>query len=275
MKTNKLFWGFILLCWLGAVYSLLFYPARVGPSLSRFTFYDKDAHILMFGILTYLLLAFIFNFRKLRFFWVAFLALVISAFLNFFGEYVQSFIPGRTPDVFDFLAGVAGSLFALPIFYLLNHRPKEKILLHICCAPCATAVREALESGYKIEFYFYNPNIQPKKEYLKRLQEAKKLAAKFGIKLREGKYSEASWKKDIAGYEKEAEGGKRCQACFRHRLKETALQAKKNNFSTFSTTLAVSPYKNFETISIIGRIIEQRFGLKFLSEDFKKNNGYH
>ncbi len=46
----------------------------------------------------------------------------------------------------------------------------DSILLHICCAPCATAVLEELRSGGdSVSGYFYNPAIQPWKELKRRI----------------------------------------------------------------------------------------------------------
>ncbi|MBC7076619.1 MAG: epoxyqueuosine reductase QueH, partial [Syntrophomonadaceae bacterium] len=45
----------------------------------------------------------------------------------------------------------------------------QKILLHICCGPCATyPVPKLREQGYFVMGYYYNPNIHPYTEYLKR-----------------------------------------------------------------------------------------------------------
>ncbi len=45
-----------------------------------------------------------------------------------------------------------------------------KILVHICCAPCFTYVHKALRAeGLKIVGFFYNPNIHPYQEFLRRL----------------------------------------------------------------------------------------------------------
>ena len=48
---------------------------------------------------------------------------------------------------------------------------KKKILLQSCCAPCSTAVIERLAEGFDITILYYNPNIYPEEEYLKRKNE--------------------------------------------------------------------------------------------------------
>ena len=51
---------------------------------------------------------------------------------------------------------------------------KKKILLQSCCAPCSTAVIERLAETYDITILYYNPNIYPEEEYLKRKNEEEK-----------------------------------------------------------------------------------------------------
>ena len=51
----------------------------------------------------------------------------------------------------------------------------QHLLLHSCCAPCSTAVIERLAEFFKVDVYYYNPNIEPEEEYLKRLEEQRRL----------------------------------------------------------------------------------------------------
>jgi len=51
-----------------------------------------------------------------------------------------------------------------------------RLLLHVCCGPCATAVIERLAADYRVTLYWFNPNIQPREEYEARLQAARTLA---------------------------------------------------------------------------------------------------
>ena len=48
---------------------------------------------------------------------------------------------------------------------------RKKLLLHCCCAPCTCYVLERLVSQYAVSILFYNPNIEPRKEYEKRKSE--------------------------------------------------------------------------------------------------------
>ena len=147
-----------------------------------------------------------------------------------------------------------------------------KVLLHICCAVCASSCVERLrQEDHEVSGYFYNPNIQPPGEYLKRLQGVEELARQEKFPLRTDDYDTEEWFNRIKGLEKEPEGGKRCMKCFSLRLEKAAKEAKDKGFDAFSTTLTVSPHKNTKDINEIGSKIDS--GL-FLERDFKKQDGF-
>ncbi len=151
---------------------------------------------------------------------------------------------------------------------------KLKLLLHICCAPCAGNILRELKGEFDLGVYFYNPNLDLEKEHIKRLREAKKYCQKLDIKLIEGSYDHKKWLENIKGLESELEGGKRCEKCFEMRLREIAKFAKKNNFKYFTTTLTVGPYKSAKVILPIGEKIAKEFGVQFLDRDFAKKDGF-
>lgn len=76
------------------------------------------------------------------------------------------------------------------------------------------------------------------------------------------------------GREQMREGGERCFDCYRLRLEESALCAKKLGFDFFCTTLSISPLKNAQKLNEIGEEIAQKYQLHYLPSDFKKKNGY-
>lgn len=145
-----------------------------------------------------------------------------------------------------------------------------KLLLHVCCAPCATHIIETLKEDFELTAYFYNPNIHPEEEYRLRLENLKKL----GVTFVEGKYDIDVWFNATKGYEKEPEGGARCEICYRLRMGEAARFAKENNFAYFATTLTISPHKSARVINSIGEELSKKYGIKFYSADFKKRNGF-
>lgn len=153
---------------------------------------------------------------------------------------------------------------------------KKKLLLHICCAPCSTYVVEKLSKIYDLSGYFYNPNLYPKSEHDKRLQEAKKYFKKIGKNFySESKYDKKEWLDFIKGLEQEPEGGRRCHKCYRFRMQKTAQYARQLGFDVFSTTLTISPYKKAGDINPIGEDLAQKFKLEFLDEDYKKQGGFN
>ncbi len=156
----------------------------------------------------------------------------------------------------------------------LNTKPK--LLLHACCGVCSSAVLERISPFFDITLLYYNPNIYPEKEYLKRLETQKEIIAKMNlnIKLLEVGYNKEDFVSRIKGLEKEREGGQRCTRCYYLRLEKTAELAKKYGFGYFCTTLSVSPYKNAEKLNKIGKILEEKYNVKYLYSDFKKKEGY-
>ncbi len=162
-----------------------------------------------------------------------------------------------------------------PVKAILEKRSKKpKLLLHACCAPCATSVIEQLKDRYDIDVFFYNPNIHPKKEYAIRLNEIKKLCEYHGLKLHLGEYETVKWFKIARRYKNEPEGAKRCYICYGMRMYQTAGLAKNLGYDYFTTTLSVSPLKRYERIKRIGETLADVYGIRFESTDFKKKDGF-
>lgn len=153
-----------------------------------------------------------------------------------------------------------------------------RLLLHACCAPCASYVLEYLSAYFDITVYYFNPNISPEGEFYKRFAEVKRLIAalpaKNEIKLVQGTYNYEYFLDIAAGLEEVPEGGERCFRCYRMRLERTAALAQAEGFDYFCTTLSISPLKNAQKINEIGAALAQQYGVKWLPSDFKKREGY-
>jgi predicted adenine nucleotide alpha hydrolase (AANH) superfamily ATPase len=149
-----------------------------------------------------------------------------------------------------------------------------KLLLHVCCAPCSTEVINRLSREHDVTGFFYNPNIHPRGEYDLRLVEFERFSRDVGFSYIKVEYNAQEWFDKTNRFEKEPEGGRRCEICFRIRLEETAKKAKTSGFDLFASTLSISPHKNTKTINALGREIERKQGIGFLSEDFKKEDGF-
>ena len=149
-----------------------------------------------------------------------------------------------------------------------NTRPT--LLLQCCCAPCSSYVLSVLAEHFDVLVYYYNPNIHPEAEYLKRGEQFKKLfkGGNYETKVRwiPAEYDPERFFEAVKGLEKEPEGGARCTKCFWLRLRETAKKAKELGADYFTTTLSVSPHKNAQALNEIGIQLEKEY--------FKKKEGY-
>ena len=150
----------------------------------------------------------------------------------------------------------------------------NKLLLHSCCGPCSSSVIERLKDYFDITILYYNPNIEPIEEYLKRKEEQIRLLNELNIKFMDIDYLNEEYRSKVIGYEKEPENGLRCHICYRLRLEKTAKIAKENNFDYFATTLTVSPYKNAKVINELGLELQNKYNINYLLSDFKKEDGY-
>jgi hypothetical protein len=140
---------------------------------------------------------------------------------------------------------------------------RKRLLLHTCCAPCASAVLERLSPEYDITLFWFNPNIQPIAEYGKRLVELRWFIEEVHPKI----------PIIVAEYEQCLPSC--CEECFLIRLEETARVAAQNGFDLFTTTLTVGSKKKAELINPIAAAVGGRYRVKAILDDFKKKNGYN
>lgn len=154
-------------------------------------------------------------------------------------------------------------------------KERNRVLLHACCAICSAYPIEMLKSlGYEVIVHFYNPNIYPENEYSKRLEAERLLCAHYNTELIEDNYDETEFLEYVKGYEHCPEKGERCSKCFELRLEKTARLAKNLEIKNFTTSIAISPHKNFKTLSEIGERIAKESGLNYLAIDFRKKDGF-
>ena len=155
---------------------------------------------------------------------------------------------------------------------------RPTLLLHACCAPCSSYVLEYLSQYFDITLFFYNPNISPIEEYDFRAKELLRLVDEMGlskqISVIEVAYEPQKFTEMAEGLEDLPEGGGRCKKCYALRLRESARVAAERRFDFYTTTLSISPHKNAEWLNEIGDEMGERFGVRYLTSDFKKRNGY-
>ena len=152
------------------------------------------------------------------------------------------------------------------------------LLLHACCAPCSSYVLEYLSRYFSITLFYYNPNISPAEEYAYRAEEARRLVREMPlvhpVTVEEGRYEPQAFYELARGLEDAPEGGERCFACYRLRLRETARLAAARGFDWFCTTLSISPLNNAEKLNELGEEAAAEFGVRWLPSDFKKREGF-
>ncbi len=140
-----------------------------------------------------------------------------------------------------------------------------KILMHMCCAPCAVYPVETLqERGIEVDGLYYNPNIHPIEEFKKREENVDKLAKDKGFEVYYyPDYEEDQWSKF------EEDDLSRCNMCYAKRMKKLFEVAKEKGYDAATTSLLVSPYQDHELIKKLGESYSKKYGIKFFYEDFR------
>lgn len=150
------------------------------------------------------------------------------------------------------------------------------MLVHICCSVDSDYFLKRLcatQDKSKITAYFYDPNIHPYSEYLLRLKDVRRSCAKLGIPLIAGEYDYESWLAGTKGLENEPEKGERCKYCFDFRLENTAKKALELDIDCITTTLLMSPKKEFQVLENRLKEISEKYNIKYFAPDFRKGGG--
>jgi predicted adenine nucleotide alpha hydrolase (AANH) superfamily ATPase len=147
---------------------------------------------------------------------------------------------------------------------------QPRVLLHSCCAPCTIYPFDRLQSeGVAVTGFFYNPNIHPFSEFEKRFQAVTDFYRTAGRELLvDAAYDVSAFIKAVLGH-----GVRRCEACWRMRLRAAAERAKEIGADAVSTTLLFSIYQAHDTVAGIGREESRDAGVDFYYEDFRA--GWH
>ena len=151
----------------------------------------------------------------------------------------------------------------------------KKLLLHACCGICSGYPITILkEMGYGVLVYFCNNNFDSEDEYNRRLEAEQTLCKHLNVPLIIEPYNHKEYLDYVKGFENEPEGGARCIKCFELRLRETAQKAKELGVNIFTTSMIISPHKNFKNLCIVGDNVAKEYDLEFLGIDFKKKDGF-
>ncbi len=149
-----------------------------------------------------------------------------------------------------------------------------RVLLHICCGPCAIMPIKALkEAGRELTGFFYNPNIHPLKEYLLRRAGAVAVAEKLGIPLHcadsSFPYNLQDWLNMTHAAMNSPHPQSRCPRCWEERLRKSAAFAAVNGFDAFTSSLLYSRRQRHEEIAAQGEQLGKEYGVPFFYQDFR------
>lgn len=154
-------------------------------------------------------------------------------------------------------------------------KENKKILLHACCGICSGyPITFLKENGYDIIVFFSNSNLDTEEEFERRLEAQKIVCQKFNTELLLDKYNHDEYLNFVKGLEHEPERGNRCSRCIELRLSKTSKKCKELGISEFTTSLPISPHKNFQKITEIGTKLGEANGVTFTPIDFKKKDGF-
>ena len=149
----------------------------------------------------------------------------------------------------------------------------KKILLHACCGICSGYPISLLkEMGYDPVVYFCNPNLDTEEEFERRLKAQKIVCMYHWVDLIVEDYRHEDFLAVSKGMENEPERGQRCDKCIELRLRRTADKARELGISCFTTSLVISPHKNFQRITEIAKSVAGDLG--YIAIDFKKKDGF-
>lgn len=141
-----------------------------------------------------------------------------------------------------------------------------RILLHICCGPCALyPLRSLRAAGHDVTGFFYNHNIHPYQEYSRRRDTVVQMAEQEALPLiMHDEYALEEFLANVA-----AEPGTRCSYCYTSRLRAVAESSAAEGFDAFTASLLYSRYQRHDEIKELGEKIGNEFGVKFYYQDFR------
>ncbi len=141
-----------------------------------------------------------------------------------------------------------------------------RILLHTCCGPCALyPLRTLRTAGHDVTGFFYNHNIHPYQEYVRRRDALRQMAELEALPLiMRDEYDLEKFLGNVA-----AQPDKRCSYCYASRLRATAEAAAAYGFDAFSASLLYSRYQKHDEIRELGQKIGDEYGVTFYYEDFR------
>jgi hypothetical protein len=145
--------------------------------------------------------------------------------------------------------------------------PEQSVLLHLCCGPCSIVPVQSLqEQGFKVVGLFYNPNIHPLQEYLRRREGVRQAAERLSIQVifKDDEYDPGVFFRQVAFRE-----SSRCLLCSQLRLERTLSIAKRGGFDFFSTSLLYSRQQKHDSVAGLARDMAGDGRVRFFYQDFR------
>lgn len=131
-----------------------------------------------------------------------------------------------------------------------------------------------LNEKFDVTVFFFNPNIMPKEEYSKRLNEIVRFSKEKGFELIIEEESPKLWIAAVKKFRYAGEKSERCWICYHYRLEKTFQVGKKLGFDIIATTLSISPHKIAAKINKAGNELSSQYSIDFFEADFKQNDGF-
>ncbi len=150
----------------------------------------------------------------------------------------------------------------------------QRLLLHVCCAPCATySARRLQEQGAEVMAFWYNPNVHPFSEHERRRESLAHYATEVGLPVVwEPGYDMVAFLRRVVSHERP---GERCAICYDMRLERTAQRAAELGMDAICTTLLISPYQDQALINQVGQAAAARHGVSFYFENLRRGFAEH
>lgn len=142
----------------------------------------------------------------------------------------------------------------------------KKILVHTCCAPCLIAPLKQLRKDWDVTALWYNPNIHPYSEYIKRRDTLKDFTLSENLPIIWQDEYDLEMYLNVTG----TKSTERCAGCYEMRMLRTAQIAMGKGFDAFTTTLLYSKYQRHEEIKALGEKLANQFGVDFYYQDWRE-----
>ncbi len=142
-----------------------------------------------------------------------------------------------------------------------------RILLHACCAPCLVYPLEDLGSdGHEVTVVFFNPNIHPYTEYLRRLDAFTVYTHENNVRVLNEDFREGmeEWFQQVVFRE-----AHKCKICFNFRMDRIARLAQAKGFDAFSSTLFYSRFQKHDLLKSTCEAISEKYGVPLIYKDWR------